>query len=78
MTKRRRRTTRKSTAQPKSAISPLMIGVVVVGALLIVIGFIMLGNQSPREAASPANVSQFPALGVENAPVTMVEYSDYG
>lgn len=55
-----------------------MIGVVVVGALLIVIGFIMLGNQQPREAASPANVSQFPALGAENASVTMVEYSDYG
>ncbi len=61
-----------------------MIGVVVVGALLIVIGFIMLGNQypgghrQPREAASPANVSQFPALGAENAPVTIVEYSDYG
>jgi protein-disulfide isomerase len=55
-----------------------MIGVVVVGALLIVIGFIMLGNQQPRGATSPTNVSQFPALGAENAPVTMVEYSDYG
>jgi hypothetical protein len=55
-----------------------MIGIVVVGALLIVIGLIMLGNQQPREAAGPADVSQFPALGAEIAPVTMVEYSDYG
>jgi protein-disulfide isomerase len=60
----------------------MMIGIVVIGALLIVVGLIMLGGQpnreQPEEVSGPAEVSQFPTLGEETAPVTIVEYSDYG
>ena len=55
-----------------------MIGVVTVAAILMVVGLIILGNQSSSGSGEPVDVSQFPTLGDANAPVTMVEYSDYG
>ncbi len=77
MTKTRKRSRPKRKAQPQSTISPVLIGLVVVAALLIVGGLIMLGNQS-QGGSDPVDVSQFAALGDVNAPVTIVEYSDYG
>lgn len=62
----------------KSTVSPLMIGIVVIGAILVVGGLILLGNQSGTGTGAPIDISQFPALGEVNAPVTMVEFSDYG
>ena len=74
LTKTRKRT----KPQQKSIISPVMIGVVTVAAILMVVGLILLGNQSSSGSGEPVDVSQFPTLGDANAPVTMVEYSDYG
>ncbi len=54
-----------------------MIGIVAVAALLIVAGLIWLGSQ-PKSVSGSVDVSQFPALGDVDAPVTMIEYSDYG
>ena len=54
-----------------------MIGAVVAAALLVVGGLILLGNQT-RSAAGPIDESQFPTMGEANAPVTIIEYSDYG
>jgi protein-disulfide isomerase len=67
----------KKNKQQKSAVSPVLIAGIAVGAVLVVIGLILLGNQSPEESA-PVEISQFPAMGDVNAPVTIVEYSDYG
>jgi hypothetical protein len=53
-----------------------MIGVVAVAAILVVVGLVILGNQST--SAEPLEVSPFPTLGDADAPVTMIEYSDYG
>ena len=72
MTKSRKQT----KTQQKSAISPILIGVVAVAAILVVVGLVMLSNQS--RTAEPVDVSQYPTLGDANAPVTMIEYSDYG
>ena len=70
----KRRSQRKSRAEQKSAISPLMIvGVAVAATLLIV-----LGNQSAQSSSEPVDISQFPTLGEPDAPVTLLEYSDYG
>lgn len=56
-----------------------MIGIVIVAALLIVGGLMLLGNQSSSDRVSePVDISQFPALGDVNAPVTLIEFSDYG
>jgi hypothetical protein len=68
---------RQTKSQQKSAISPAMIAVVVVASILLVGGLIYLGYQS-QQAGPAADMSQFPALGDPNAPVTMIEYSDYG
>ncbi len=53
-----------------------MIGAVAVAAILVVAGLVLLSNRSTR--VEPVDVSQFPTLGDANAPVTMIEYSDYG
>ena len=76
MTKSRRRavTARKAASPP---ISPLMIGIVAAATLLIVGGLIALGYTS-NQPASDVDLSIFPSKGSANAPVTMVEYSDYG
>ena len=53
-----------------------MIGAVAVAAILVVAGLVLLSNRSTT--VEPVDVSQFPTLGDANAPVTMIEYSDYG
>ncbi len=72
LTKARRRT----KTEAKLAISPVMIGVVAVAAILIVGGLILLGNRT--RAGQPVDTNQFPALGDPNAPVKITEFSDYG
>lgn len=72
------KTRKRTKTQQKSAISPLMIVVVSIGALLIVIGLIVLGNQSSGQVTGSVDVSEFPTLGQPDAPVTMIEFSDYG
>jgi hypothetical protein len=68
--------TRKRTAQQsKSGISPTLIILVIAAAVLVVGGLILLNNQS---TSADVDVSGFPYLGDENAPVVMLEYSDYG
>ena len=76
----KKRTKTRAKPQQKSMISPVMIGVVAVAAILVVAGLILLGNQSNSGSGSggPVDVSQFPTMGDANAPVTMLEYSDYG
>ncbi|MBE7552661.1 MAG: hypothetical protein HS126_16450 [Anaerolineales bacterium] len=77
MSKTRRRTavTRKSSAS--TPISPLMIGLVAGAAILIVGGLIALGFMGNQVTAN-VDLSVFPSKGPATAPVTMVEYSDYG
>lgn len=53
-----------------------MIGLVVGIAFLVVGGLIVLGNFSQPSAAA-VDVIQFPTEGSSNAPVTIIEYSDY-
>lgn len=66
-------------APTRSGIAPWQIGLVVVAALLIVGGLILLGNQARGVSrGGPVDMSQFPTLGEADAPVTVVEYSDYG
>jgi len=82
MTKKQssRKVTRKSKESEKSGISPIVIGVVVVAALLVVGGLVLLGNQGSSSSGSTeaVDLSGFPAMGNEDAKVTMVDYSDYG
>ncbi|MCB0210893.1 MAG: DsbA family protein [Anaerolineae bacterium] len=76
MAKNRKSSRRAVQTQKSSGISPVMIGVVVAGVLLIVAGLIYLGNQGTEPVA--LDLTSFPTLGDPNAPVTMVEYSDLG
>ena len=67
---------KKSTKQQsKAGISPTLIILVIVAAVLVVGGLILLNNQS---TTTEVDVSGFPHLGDENAPVVMIEYSDFG
>jgi hypothetical protein len=77
VTKARRRAAKASAGKTGPVLSPIMIAGVVVAALLIVGGLILLGNQA-RSIGAPVDASQFPTLGVPDAPVTLTEYSDYG
>jgi protein-disulfide isomerase len=77
MGKRKTRVSPKSSNQ-KSTISPIMIVGVGVAAVLLVVGLIVLGNQSNQTSIAPVDTSQFPTVGEATAPVTIVEYSDYG
>jgi protein-disulfide isomerase len=54
-----------------------MIGLIIIAALLVVGGLILLGSQN-EPAAGPVDISRFPAKGAVDAPVTIVEYSDFG
>lgn len=74
MAKTRRRPA--TQTKSKSPISPVLIGIVVLAAVLVVGGLIMMGYQRP--VGQPVEVSEFPALGDPEAPVTITEYSDYG
>lgn len=62
--------------EPKSPISPLMIGLVIGIAILVVGGLIVLGNIN-TQATAAIDLSQFPSAGNSKAAVTIVEYSDY-
>jgi protein-disulfide isomerase len=66
-----------SKTQSKPVVSPVLIGIVVAAAVLMVGGLIVLGNWGNRPTAV-VDLSQFPAKGKPDAPVTIVEYSDYG
>lgn len=63
----------KTSRQPKRAISPALILAVIGISILVVGGLIVLSGQF-----SQVDLSQFPVMGTPNAPITMVEYSDYG
>jgi protein-disulfide isomerase len=73
----KKRTRQKSKPQEKPVVSPIMIVGVSLAAVLLVVGLIVLGNQSTR-ANVEVDTGQYPAEGDPNAPVTIVEYSDYG
>ena len=75
MAKARKRTKTKKDEKP--LVSPMIIVVIVAIALLVVGGLILLGTQGAGPV-EPADVSQFPAKGDPEAPVTIVEFSDYG
>ncbi len=76
MAKRRNKKKTGQKTESKSVISPVVIAGVTVAAILMVAGLIVLGNQS--RAGEPVDVGEFPTMGDPNAPVTLVEYSDYG
>lgn len=76
MTKVKKRV--RTKAQQKAVISPITIGLVVALALIVVGSLIALGYQQSGAGSGPVDLSQFPAKGDINAPVTMIEYSDYG
>ena len=63
--------------QSKQTISPILIGIVSIASILLVAGLIILGNQT-QNTGEPADVSQFPSMGNADAPVTIIEFSDYG
>ena len=67
----------KPTKQSKQTISPVLIGIVSIASILLVAGLIVLGNQT-QSAGEPVDVSQYPSLGSPDAPVTIIEFSDYG
>ncbi len=77
MSKKKKRTRTQQPAKQKAVISPMLIGLVVAGAVLLVVGLVILGNQS-QAPGGPVDISQFPTMGEANAPVTLIEYSDYG
>lgn len=76
MAKIRKRT--RSKKEEKPLVSPVVIVIIVAAALLVVGGLILLGTQNQQVASGPVEISQFPAKGDPEAPVTIVEYSDYG
>ena len=65
------------TKEEKPLVSPIIIVIIIAAALLVVGGLILLGNQGTT-TVEPVDISQFPAKGDPEAPVTIVEYSDYG
>jgi len=62
----------------KSAVSPMMIAGVAVIAVLLVVGLIWLGNRQESNLSATVDIGDFPTEGVATAPVTIVEYSDFG
>lgn len=78
MAKNKKTSRRRVSEQQKSGVSPMMIGLVVVGALLITAGLIFLGTRGTASGAAPLDVTLFPTMGDPDAPVTMIEYSDLG
>jgi len=67
--------------EAKQVISPTMlIGIGVVLAIVILGGLIFMSNQSNSATSANARLEQneFPTAGDPNAPVTMVDFSDYG
>lgn len=78
MAKSRKSIRSTSRTESKSPVSPLLIGVVVVASLLLVGGLVWLGNLQTSNASATVDFEEFPAQGDAAAPVTIVEYSDYG
>jgi len=68
----------KPRQQSKQTISPILIGIVAIASILVVAGLIVLGNQTQRVVGGSVDVSQFPSMGDADAPITMIEFSDYG
>ncbi len=59
----------------KRGLSPGII-LLVIGLSILAVGtLVVLSNQS---GGGPVDISKFPAKGAANAPVTMIEYADYG
>lgn len=78
MSKKRTRTRTSSKAQQQqSGVSTPMIIGVAVAAVLIVVGLVLLGNWSQGKA-EPVDVSSLATIGDADAPVTIIEYSDFG
>lgn len=75
MGKRNTRTNKQTGSKP--VVSPILIVGISLAAVLLVVGLIVLGNQSTR-ADIAVNLDDYPAEGDASAPVTIVEYSDYG
>jgi hypothetical protein len=71
---KRRRT--KASRKRKQTISPLMIGLVSLVAIVVVGGLSWAGES--LNSGGSLDIDQFPAKGDPAAPVTLVEYSDYG
>lgn len=67
----------KPIRQSKQSISAVLIGIVSIASILLVAGLIVLGNQT-QSAGEAVNISQFPSMGNPDAPVTIIEFSDYG
>lgn len=74
MAKRRKRV----QPQKKKPISPTTIMVVVIAIIAVVGGLIAVSlGQGGTTTAEPTDLAQFPTKGEPDAPVTIVEYSDY-
>ena len=73
----KRKTRTKTQDQQKPVVSPMLIVGVSLAAVLLVVGLIVLGNRSTR-ANVTVDIGDFPTEGDANAPVTIIEYSDYG
>jgi hypothetical protein len=80
--KSKRRAVTASQTSSKSTLSPLLIGGVVVAVIILVAGLILLGNQGsesqPGESLAQVDFSNFPSKGSEEAPVTFIDFSNYG
>lgn len=71
-----------SQAEPKPVISPQMIAIIAAVALILTGGLLVLGNWDSLTDTTPTanniEVDNLPFLGDANAPVTLVDFSDYG
>jgi hypothetical protein len=70
-----------TTTETKPLIAPALIGVMVVVAAVAVVGLVWLGNQTRSSdciTVEPGDLSRFPTKGDPAAPVTFIEFSDYG
>lgn len=77
MSKKRTRARTSTKAQQQSGVSTTMIIGVAVAAVLIVVGLVLLGNWTQGKA-DPVDISSLATMGDANAPVTIIEYSDFG
>lgn len=73
MTKRKKRV----QPQKKKPISPTTIMVVVIAIIALVGGLIAISFGQGSTTTGPTDLAQYPTKGEPDAPVTIVEYSDY-
>lgn len=82
MAKSKRRAVTASQTGSKSTLSPLVLGGVVVVVIILVAGLVLLGNRGsesqPGESLAEVDFSNFPSKGDDNAPVTFIDFSNYG